>query len=81
MLKVISFGITLYQWTVSPDHSAVGRYFYPYGCCRFTPTCSVYAKAAVAEYKWLGLWYAFRRLVRCHPWAKGGSDPVEAIKQ
>jgi hypothetical protein len=45
--------------------------------CRFLPTCSEYACAAVVRHGWLrGSWLAGRRLARCHPFAAGGADPV-----
>ena len=45
--------------------------------CRFTPTCSVYAMEAVGRYGALkGSWMAFKRLLRCQPFSKGGHDPV-----
>lgn len=48
-------------------------------CCRFTPTCSQYAKEAVEKYGALrGGWMALRRLLRCHPFSgKSGYDPVK----
>ena len=46
-------------------------------CCRFIPTCSEYALEAVEKYgPWKGSWLALRRLLRCHPFCKGGYDPV-----
>ena len=46
-------------------------------CCRFIPTCSEYALEAVEKYgAWKGSWLALRRLLRCHPFCKGGYDPV-----
>ena len=46
-------------------------------CCRFVPTCSEYALQAVTKYGALkGSWLALRRLLRCHPFHKGGYDPV-----
>lgn len=46
--------------------------------CRFTPTCSQYAIEAVSKYGALrGLALALWRLLRCHPFAKGGYDPVK----
>lgn len=45
--------------------------------CRYYPTCSAYAFEAVE--KWgvrRGLWFAARRLIRCHPWGGHGYDPV-----
>jgi putative membrane protein insertion efficiency factor len=45
--------------------------------CRFTPTCSAYALEAVEKYGAArGSWLAARRLLRCHPFCKGGYDPV-----
>ena len=45
--------------------------------CRFTPTCSEYARQAIVKYgPFKGLWLAVRRLLRCHPWGGSGYDPV-----
>ena len=46
--------------------------------CRFHPTCSAYAHAAIDKYGELkGGWLAVRRIARCHPWYKGDFlDPV-----
>lgn len=45
--------------------------------CRFTPTCSQYARTAVERFGALeGSWLAVRRLLRCHPLGGGGHDPV-----
>ena len=47
--------------------------------CRFEPTCSVYALQALQAHGATGGTYlAARRLVRCHPWCRGGIDPVPA---
>jgi len=44
--------------------------------CRFAPTCSEYARLAVLEHGPLrGSWLALARLVRCHPFSRGGYDP------
>ena len=45
--------------------------------CLYLPTCSEYAYVALVRFgPWRGSWMALRRLSRCHPFAKGGLDPV-----
>jgi putative membrane protein insertion efficiency factor len=45
--------------------------------CRFSPTCSEYAAQAVAAHGWWrGSMLAAWRLLRCHPFSRGGHDPV-----
>lgn len=46
-------------------------------CCRFTPTCSEYALKAVKRYgPWKGMWLSVKRIAKCHPFHKGGYDPL-----
>lgn len=60
--------IRLYQWTLSP---LVG------GQCRFHPTCSRYGFEAYRTHGlWRGTLLTARRLARCHPFSRGGYDPV-----
>lgn len=48
--------------------------------CRFTPTCSEYARQAVTHHGPLrGGWLGFRRILRCHPLGKWGVDPVPGV--
>jgi len=45
--------------------------------CRFVPSCSEYATAAIEKHGPLrGVFLAVRRIVRCAPWHPGGFDPV-----
>jgi putative membrane protein insertion efficiency factor len=45
--------------------------------CRYHPSCSQYAVEAITLHgPFRGAWLAARRLLRCHPWAPGGPDPV-----
>jgi uncharacterized protein len=60
-----------YKFIVSPVLPAA---------CRYVPTCSEYAVEAVERYgAFRGGWMAVRRLLRCHPLAGSGYDPV--VKQ
>lgn len=60
--------ITVYQRCISPLTPP---------SCRFTPTCSEYARQAILKHgPWRGLLLAVRRLLRCHPWGGSGYDPV-----
>jgi putative membrane protein insertion efficiency factor len=45
--------------------------------CRFDPSCSTYALAALERHGAArGSWLTIRRLGRCHPWGGMGYDPV-----
>ena len=45
--------------------------------CRYTPTCSEYAYEAVSRYGIVrGGAKALWRILRCHPWSRGGYDPL-----
>ncbi|MEH3076975.1 MAG: membrane protein insertion efficiency factor YidD [Quadrisphaera sp.] len=45
--------------------------------CRYAPSCSSYGATALRRHGAVrGTWLTARRLLRCHPWAAGGWDPV-----
>lgn len=60
--------IRAYQFMLSPLLGAN---------CRFTPTCSHYAIEAIGKHgPFVGTWHAVKRISRCHPFHRGGYDPV-----
>jgi putative membrane protein insertion efficiency factor len=68
MKYALVFLIVLYQKLLSP-------WLPP--SCRYTPSCSLYAKEALLKYGlFRGLLLAIKRLARCHPFHAGGYDPV-----
>ncbi|HXJ58378.1 MAG TPA: membrane protein insertion efficiency factor YidD [Candidatus Dormibacteraeota bacterium] len=73
--QILVLLLRLYQRLLSPV--LVGL-FGPMGHgCRYSPSCSQYAVEAVQRHgAGRGLWFALRRLGRCHPWGGCGDDPV-----
>ena len=70
MKSVLQFLLRGYKRWISP--------MLPHAC-RFVPTCSEYALEAVERHGALrGSWLALTRLLRCHPFARAGHDPVPA---
>lgn len=67
-LRVAAGAVRVYQLLASP-------WLPP--SCRFTPTCSEYARQSLLKHGIVrGAWLALRRLSRCHPLGSGGYDPV-----
>ncbi|GER93658.1 membrane protein insertion efficiency factor YidD [Dissulfurispira thermophila] len=61
--------IRLYRYMISP--------LLP-NSCRFTPSCSEYSLEALNKYGALrGSLLSFKRIMKCHPFHRGGYDPVK----
>ena len=68
LVFLLCLPIVFYQTCISP--------FTP-PSCRFTPTCSEYAKQALRKHGPIkGLYLAVWRILRCNPWGGSGYDPV-----
>jgi uncharacterized protein len=68
MTRIVTWLLKTYKAVISPLLPA---------SCRYVPSCSEYAAEAIARHGVLrggalGLW----RLLRCHPFSRGGYDPV-----
>lgn len=73
MQKILIAIIRGYRYLLSPW---LGQH------CRFHPSCSHYAAESIEIHGSLrGTWLALRRLLRCHPWHRGGYDPVPPAVQ
>ena len=69
MKRILIVLVKLYRRFISP---LKGR-----SSCIYTPTCSLYALQALEKYGAIkGTYLAVRRILRCHPFATGGYDPV-----
>ncbi len=61
--------INLYKYLISPF---LGNN------CRYLPTCSEYTKESIIKYGVVkGFWLGLKRIAKCHPWRKGGYDPIK----
>ena len=66
MTRLLVFLLEVYKRRVSPWMPRA---------CRFTPTCSEYARLALLKHGfWRGSWRTAGRLLRCHPFHPGGLD-------
>jgi putative membrane protein insertion efficiency factor len=72
MNRIVLTLLRAYKWLISP---LLGP------ACRYVPSCSEYAMEAVARYGVVrGGWKAAWRLAGCHPFARGGFDPVTSCQ-
>lgn len=75
MKKTTLFVIKNYQKFIS---NFFLTYFFGNNNCRFYPSCSKYTYIAVSKYGTIkGLFLGFKRILHCHPFFKGGFDPVK----
>lgn len=78
MKKLFLFLIRFYQRYLSFDSGWAKNLFLTDKVCRFNPACSEYSYQAIEKYGiLLGSWMAIGRILRCHPWSKGGEDPLK----
>ena len=67
--KFLILIIKFYKYFISP--------YFPSNC-RYLPTCSEYTKESVKKFGIMyGIWLGLKRIIRCHPWGKGGYDPIK----
>ncbi|HHU75209.1 MAG TPA: membrane protein insertion efficiency factor YidD [Clostridiales bacterium] len=67
--KLLLLLIKIYQKYISPLKKT--------SSCIYTPSCSYYAVEAIEKYGTVkGTYLALKRILRCHPFHKGGYDPV-----
>lgn len=65
----------IFIWLIRGYRIFISPLFPP--TCRFVPTCSQYAIEAIEKFGiFQGGWLALRRILRCHPFHRGGYDPV-----
>ncbi len=78
MLEKICLSLILfYQNKISSEKGALYAIFGIKNVCRFSPTCSEYLYKAIKRYGIIkGLFLGTGRILRCHPFNKGGFDPV-----
>lgn len=68
--------IQLYQKTLSPDHGWL-KAKYPYGFCRFYPTCSEYTITALQKHGTIkGVMLSVKRIIKCNPFVKPQIDKI-----
>ena len=70
--KILAFPfimlVRFYQVAISP---------YTPASCRYSPSCSHYTVEALKKHGiFYGGWLSIKRIFSCHPWSKGGYDPV-----
>jgi putative component of membrane protein insertase Oxa1/YidC/SpoIIIJ protein YidD len=71
--------ITVYQFTLSPDHGLL-RFFFRYGVCKHSPTCSQFAINILKKrFLPIALFLILKRVASCNPWAKSSDERLRSI--
>lgn len=69
IITIPIFFIKIYQKLLSPIFGS---------CCRFYPSCSNYYIEALKQHGIMrGSWIGIKRILSCHPYSKGGYDPIK----
>lgn len=72
MRKILLFLIDFYKKNISDFLADKGIH------CKYEPTCSEYARQAIEKYGAIkGTMLAFKRILKCNPFSKGGYDPLK----
>lgn len=80
MKSFLLASIRFYQRYLSFDTGIFKYLFLTDKACRFTPRCSEYMYQAINHHGIIpGLLLGIKRILRCHPWNKGGYDPVPKL--
>ena len=67
-IKTLYLAVRVYQCCISP---------FMVNSCRYYPSCSSYCKDSIHNFGIVkGCFLALKRLSRCHPFSRGGYDPV-----
>lgn len=78
MKRFILSLIRLYQRSFLFRSHLLKTLFLSDAACRFRPTCSEYTYQAIERYGIIrGSILGLKRILKCHPWSKGGDDPVK----
>lgn len=71
MRKICIWLIKKYKKIISPIFQFFGIH------CKFYPSCSEYMLQAIKKYGCIkGIFLGVKRLLKCHPFSKGGYDPL-----
>lgn len=81
IVLLVSAILKFYQKYLSLDHGFLRKIVFgedsEVRICRFQPSCSEYALLAFNKFGFIkGGFLSLKRIARCHPFSKGGFDPI-----